>query len=100
MQINRAVSSAINDQVLSEIMNIMGSLPLDQNGTGTGTYSSGFGIGNVRKKPNGKSTKKGSQSACNIRENADFTPYKYGQQVTESTSFLQLPQFENPKISP
>ena len=38
-QINRAISSAINERALPEIQNIMGNLPWDQNGTGTGTSS-------------------------------------------------------------
>ena len=31
-QINRAISSAINDRVIPEIQNIMGSLPLNRKG--------------------------------------------------------------------
>ena len=36
-QINRVISAATNDRVLPEIQNIMGILPLDQNGIRTGT---------------------------------------------------------------
>ena len=38
-KINSAITSTINDRVTPGIQNIMGSLPLDQNGTGTGTSS-------------------------------------------------------------
>ena len=53
-QINRAISSAINDRVLSKIPNKMGNLPLDQNGTRTGASLDERGFGNVWKDPNAK----------------------------------------------
>ena len=74
-QIQRSISSAINDGVLPETMNIIGSLPLDRKGTGMRTSSSCFGFGNAWKKPNAKITKKDSQSAHDLRENMDFSPY-------------------------
>ena len=46
-QIKRANNSAINDRVLPEIQNIIGNLPLDQNGTGTSTSSNEPGFGDV-----------------------------------------------------
>ena len=64
-QINRAISSAENDSVLSEIQN-MCNLPLDQNYTGTGTYSNELGFGNVWKDPNTKFTKEDSSSSCDL----------------------------------
>ena len=39
MRTNRTNNSGINDRVLPKLQNIMGSLPLHQNGTGTGTPS-------------------------------------------------------------
>ena len=62
-QINSAITSAINDRVTPEIQNIMGSLPLDQNGTGTGTSSNVQGLDYVWREPNTKFTKKDSRSA-------------------------------------
>ena len=51
-QINRAISLAIIDRKLAEIQNIMGILPLDQNDTGTGTFSNERGFVNVWKNQN------------------------------------------------
>ena len=46
-QINRAISSAIDDKVLPEIQNIMGSLPLNRNGPEPSTSLTEDGIGNA-----------------------------------------------------
>ena len=74
-QINGAISSAINDIVLLEIQNMIGSLPLDQNVTGTGTSLIDQGLGNIWKEPSTKCTKKDSRSARDLRENLNFIPY-------------------------
>ena len=86
MQINRAIGSAINDRVLPEIQNMIGNLHADQNGTGTG-------FGNAWKEPKTKFTKKDSRSACDLRENADFTPYMYG-----TPSFLPKKTYKNTSL--
>ena len=62
-QIKTAISSAINDRVLPEIQNIMGSLPSHQNGTGTGASSNEQGFGKVWRDANTTFTKKDSRSA-------------------------------------
>ena len=65
-QINRAISSAINDKVLPEIQNTMGNFFQDKNGIRTGTSSD--------ERPKTKLTKTDSRSACDLRETME-TPY-------------------------
>ena len=71
--INGAISLAINDRELPEIQNIIGDLPLDQNDTGKGTSLIERCFGKARKETNTKFAKKDSMSACDLRENTDFT---------------------------
>ena len=50
-------------------------MPLDQIGTGTGTYSDERGFNNVREDRKTRFTKTDSKSAFDLRENTDFTPH-------------------------
>ena len=75
-QINRAISSGINNRVIPEIQNKIGSLPLDQNGTGTA--NSDQVLGSNWKEPNTSFTKKHSRSAFDLREKVDLTPQIMG----------------------
>ena len=76
-QINRAISSAISDRVIPEVQKIMGSLLLNRNGPEPYTSLKEGGIGNARKNTNVKFTKRDSRSACDLREDTGFTPYRY-----------------------
>ena len=75
-QINRAISSAINDRVIPEVQSMMGSLPLNGNVPETCTSLNEDGIGNALKNKNTKFTRNDSRSAHDLRENTDFTPYR------------------------
>ena len=74
-QINRAISSAINNRVIPGIQSIMGSLPFNRDGPEPRTSLNEDGIGNAWKNKNTKFTKKDSRSACDVREDTDFTAY-------------------------
>ena len=74
------VGSAIIDRVLPEIQNVIGKLPLDHNGNGTGTSLNDQGLGNKWKEPNTNFTKD-SRSAFDLRKNVNFTLYT-GMDVT------------------
>ena len=73
-QINRGISSAINDRVIPEIQSIMGNLPLSRNGLEPCTSLNEEGIGNAWKNKNTNFPKKDSRSACDLTEDTDFTP--------------------------
>ena len=62
----------MNDRVIPEIQNLMGSLPLNLNGLEPSTFLTKDGIGNVWKNTNTKFTKKDSRSACDLKEDTDF----------------------------
>ena len=72
-QINKAKSSAVNDRVIPEIQNIMGSVALNRNGPELGTSLSE--VLAMLGKTNTKFAKKDSMSACDLEEDTDFTPY-------------------------
>ena len=74
-QINKAISSAINDRVFPEIQIIMGNLPLNRGGLQLCTSLNGDSIGNAWINKITKLTKKDSRSACDLREDTDFAPY-------------------------
>ena len=76
-QIRGAINSAINDRVIPEIQKIMGSLSLDRNDTELVTSLDEDGVGNVWINAMAKFTKNDSRTACDLRQDADFTPYKY-----------------------
>ena len=75
VQITRAINSAINDKLVPEIQNIMGTLSSGQRDTESGSSP------NNQDKTEGtngfisKITKKDSRSACNSRDTDDRSPY-------------------------
>ena len=80
-QNNRAISSAIGERIITEIQNMVETLPLNHHGVEPCTTLDEDGIGNVWKTTNTKFTKKDSSSACNLKDHADTTPYNKKQRV-------------------
>ena len=66
-QINRAISSYINNRVILEIQNIMGNLPLRRDSAEPWTSLNEDIIGNAWKNKNTKFAMKDSSSACYLR---------------------------------
>ena len=62
-------------RAIPEIQNIIGSIPLVRNGTGTRTSIDNLGVSNNWKESNAKFTNKDSRDAFDLKENVDLTPY-------------------------
>ena len=78
VQISRAIKSAINDRVIPEIQNAMGTLSSGEKDTESG--SSPYNQED-REGSNGLKTtitKKDSRSAFKLRDTEYLSPYKYG----------------------
>ena len=74
-QINRAISSAINDIVIPEIQNIMGSLSSGHRYTESGMSGNGQEMGEQTNRLKTKITKKDSRSAFHLKDTGEFSPY-------------------------
>ena len=75
-QISRAISCAISQRIIPEIQNMVEILPLDCHGIEPCMSSNEDRVGNVWKNRNAICTKKDSRTACDLKEDTDFTPYK------------------------
>ena len=73
--INRSINSTINDRVIPKRQSITGSLPLNRNGPEPSTSLTEHGIGNAWKNKN-TITEKDSKSACDLRQDTNFTLYR------------------------
>ena len=77
VQITRAINSAINDKMVPEIQNIMGTLSSGQRDTESGSSQNNQ---EDREGSNGLKTKiikKDSRSACNLRDTEGRSPYTW-----------------------
>ena len=75
-QINWGISSAINDRVISEIQNIMGSPCSGQQNTESGMSGNDQENNEQANGLKTKITKKDSWSAFDFRDTGDLSPYK------------------------
>ena len=78
VQITKAINSAINNSVIPEIQNAMGTLSSGQRDTESGSSQN---IQEDRERSNGLKTKimkKDSRSACNLRDTEGRSPYSIG----------------------
>ena len=74
-QINRAISSAINDRVIPEIQNIMGLLCSGYRDTESGTSGKYQESSEATNGWKTKITKKDFRSAFDLRDTGDLSPY-------------------------
>ena len=75
VQITRAINSAINDKMVPEIQNIMGTLSSGQKDTESGSSPNNQDNTEGTNGFISKITKKDSRSACNLRDTDDRSPY-------------------------
>ena len=75
VQITRAINSAINDKMVPEIQNIMGTLSLGQRDTESGSSPNNQDNTEGTNGFISKITKKDSRSACNLRDTDDRSPH-------------------------
>ena len=75
VQISRAINAAINDRVIPEIQNIMGSMSFGQKDTESGTLTNNQAISEKTKGVNIKLSKKDFRSASDLRDTGDISVY-------------------------
>ena len=75
VQITRAINSAINDKMVPEIQNIMGTLSSGRRDTDAGSSPNNQDNTEGTNGFISKITKKDSRSACNLRDTDDRSPY-------------------------
>ena len=77
VQITRAINSAINDKMVPEIQNIMGTLSSRQRDTESGSSPHNQDNTEGTNVFISKITKKDSRSACNLRDPDERSPYTF-----------------------
>ena len=76
VQITRTINSAINDRVIPELQNAMGTLSSGQRDTESGSSPNNQEDREGSSRLQTKTTKKDSRSACDLRGTEGLSPYK------------------------